>query len=129
MSRVGADVIGLPRVDPSSVSRARSILVAHDGSEAGRRALDAAADLMGYGSTLAVVSAGTSLSSDPLADASHYLSSRHVFARYIDGDGHPAETILEVAAELGADVIVVAALSDSLESVARRAPCDVLVVR
>jgi nucleotide-binding universal stress UspA family protein len=122
-------VNGLPHPDPSSVSRARSILVAHDGSEAGRRALAAGADLMGYGSTLAVVGTGTSRSKDSLADASHYLSTKQVFARYIDGNGHPAETVLEAAAEVGADVIVVAALNGSLESVARRAPCDVLLVR
>jgi nucleotide-binding universal stress UspA family protein len=111
------------------MSVAKSILVAYDGSEAGRRALDAAAEMMGYGSTLAVVGATTTLSPDPLADASRYLSGRHVFARYIDGDGHPAETVLSTAAEVGADVIVLAALNGSLESVISRAPCDVLVVR
>jgi nucleotide-binding universal stress UspA family protein len=107
------------------VSRAKSILVAFDGSEAGIRALDAAAELMGYGSTLAVVGAG-----EPrLAEASRHLSGRHLYARYIPGNGHPAATILATAAEVDADVIVVAALSNSLGHVVRRAPCDVLVVR
>jgi len=110
-----------------NVSRAKSILVAYDGSEAGRRALDAATELMGYGSTLAVVGV-TTLSTDPLADALRYLSDRRVFARYVDGDAHPAETVLEKAAELRSDVIVVASRNGSVESVVRRAPCDVLVV-
>jgi nucleotide-binding universal stress UspA family protein len=111
------------------MSHAKSILVAYDGSEEGRRALSAAIDLMGYGSTLAVVGVSTSVSIDPLAEASRYLNDRNVFARYIDGDGHPAETVVDTAAEIGADVIVVAALNGSLDSVVRRAPCDVLVVR
>jgi nucleotide-binding universal stress UspA family protein len=111
------------------MSRAKSILVAYDGSEAGRRALDAASDLMGYGSTLAVVGAGSTATSDLLPDALVYLSGRNVFARYIDGNGHPAETILETAAEVGADIIVVGAPNGLLESVVRRAPCDVFVVR
>lgn len=111
------------------MARAKIILVAYDGSEVGRRALDAATDLAGYGSTLAVVGVPNSLSTDPLADASRYLSGRHVFARYIDGDGHPAETVLDTAESVGADVIVVGGLNGSLDSVVRRAPCDVLVVR
>ena len=111
------------------MARAKSILVAYDGSDAGRRALDAAADLIVYGSTLAVVGIQAAGSSDPLADASRYLSGRHVFARYIDADGHAAETVLETAATLGADVIVVAGMNGSVETVVRSAPCDVLVVR
>jgi nucleotide-binding universal stress UspA family protein len=111
------------------MSRAKSILVAYDGSEAGRRALDAATDMMGYGSLLAVFGVKSSLSPDPLAHASRYLSHRHVFARYIDGDGRQADSIVDTAAEIGADVIVMAGLNGPLENVVRRAPCDVLVVR
>ena len=111
------------------MSRAKSILVAYDGSEAGRRALDAAAALMGYGSTLTVISRPTTASPDPLADASRYLSGRHVFARYKDGEGRPAETILKAAADVAADIIVVASLNGALDRVIRRSPCDVLVVR
>jgi nucleotide-binding universal stress UspA family protein len=110
------------------VSRAKNILVAYDGSDAGRRALDAAAELMAYGSTLAVVGV-TSRSTDALADASRYLTRKHVFARYIDGDGHAAETVVDAGTELRADVIVVAALNGALEGVLRQAPCNVLVVR
>jgi nucleotide-binding universal stress UspA family protein len=121
----GADAVGRGRADPWSVSRAKSILVAFDESEAGIRALDAAAQLMGYGSTLTVVGAA-----EPArAEASRLLRGRQLYARYIDGNGHPSATILAAAAEVEADVIVVAALNDSLDHVVRRAPCDVLVVR
>jgi len=111
------------------MARAKSILVAYDGSQAGRRALDAASELMGYGSTLAVVGAGATLSPDSLVDAAHYLTDRHIVARYIEGDGHPSETVVSTAVDVGADVIVLAALNGSLETVIERAPCDVLVVR
>jgi nucleotide-binding universal stress UspA family protein len=111
------------------MARAKSILVAYDGSEAGRRALDAATDMMGYGSLLAVFGIRSTLSPDPLADASRYLSRRHVFARYIDGDGRQADTIADTAVAIGADVIVVAGLNGSLANLLHRAPCDVLVVR
>jgi nucleotide-binding universal stress UspA family protein len=98
------------------MSRAKRILVAFDGSAAGRRALEAAAELVGYGSTLTVVG----------ADASRYLSARHVFARSIDGHG---QTVVETAAEVEADVIVLAAPHAALDSVLQAALCDVLVVR
>ena len=111
------------------MSRSKKILVAYDGSEGAQRALDAAAELMGYGSTLAVVGATTTLSTDPLADAWRYLSDRHVLATYINGNGNPAETVLSTAGEVGADLIVLAAVNGSLESVISRARCDVLVVR
>ncbi|HKH32470.1 MAG TPA: universal stress protein [Gaiellaceae bacterium] len=111
------------------MGRSKKILLAYDGSEAGRRALDAAAEMMGYGSTLAVVGAAKTRSTDPLGDAWRYLSDRQVLARFINGNGHPAETVLNTAVEIGADVIVIAALNGSTESVIQRAPCDVLVVR
>jgi nucleotide-binding universal stress UspA family protein len=111
------------------MSRAKSILVAYDGSEAGRRALDAAADLMGYGSLLAVVGVKKTRSHEPLADASNYLSGRHVLARYLEGDGGSPDTLVDAAVEIGADVLVVAGLNGALTSVVRRAPCNVLVVR
>jgi nucleotide-binding universal stress UspA family protein len=111
------------------VSRSKKILVAYDGSEGAQRALDAAAELMGYGSTLAVVGAATTLSTDPLADAWRHLSDRHVLATYLNGNGNPAETVLSTAGEVGADLIVLAAANGWLERVINRAPCDVLVVR
>jgi nucleotide-binding universal stress UspA family protein len=111
------------------VGHAKSILVAYDGSEAGRRALDAAADLIGYGSTLVVVGLHATSSGDPLADAASHLSGRHVLARYVDGDNNLVETMLDTAVAIGADVIVVGRPNGSLETVLRRAPCDILVVR
>src|SRR5688500_15885731 len=102
------------------MNRAKNILVAFDGSDAGRRALDAAADLVGYGSTLAVVAVDRKRSArDPLVEASRYLSARHVFARYVDGDDRPSETLLDTAEKVGADMIVVAGLNGSIEQVVR----------
>ena len=111
------------------MQHAKSILAAYDGSEPERRVLDAAAGLMGYGSILAVVGVAAPASNNPLVAASRYLSGKHVFASYINGNGHPAQTVLDAAVKLGTDVIVVSARNDALESVVRDAPCDVLVVR
>ena len=60
-----ADGPARPAVDASVMARAKSIIVGYDGSDAGHRALDVAADLVGYGSTLAVVG----IPSDPIAGA------------------------------------------------------------
>jgi nucleotide-binding universal stress UspA family protein len=111
------------------MARAKSIIVAYDGSDAGRRALDAAVDQIGYGSTLAVVGIPSVRSPEPLSDASRYLSRRHVFARYVDGTGHPGESVLDEAVGIDADLIVVANLNGSSDMVIRGAACDVLVVR
>jgi nucleotide-binding universal stress UspA family protein len=113
----------------SAVPRAKNILVAYDGTDAARRALDAAADLMGYGSLLSVVGVPSALSPAPLAEASRHLSGRHVFARYLERDGAPAETVLDAAAEVGADIIVLGSPNGLSERVLRHADCDVLVVR
>jgi nucleotide-binding universal stress UspA family protein len=135
--------------------RARSILVGYDGSEAAERALDAAAELAGYGSTLAVVSVargrederieydGTNgsvgRSSALLREARERLLRRQVTARYLEPVGEPAEMLVETARELDADLIVVGRRNQSAlqrlvlgsvsAKVVRRAPCDVLVVR
>jgi nucleotide-binding universal stress UspA family protein len=135
--------------------RARSILVGYDGSEAAERALDAAAELAGYGSTLAVVSVARSpedgrieYAADPdpgghsrslLREARERLLRRQVTARYLEPVGEPAEMLVEAARELDADLIVVGrrnqnalqrlVLGSVSAKVVRRAPCDVLVVR
>ena len=114
-------------------------MVGYDGSDAAWRALDAAADLLGYGSTLAVVTVQTS-ATDPakIAAARDYLHGRHVEARYHEARGEPAEQLVEKARELEADLLVVGRrsrnplrtlLGSVSSSVVRRAPCDVLVVR
>ena len=113
-----------------SAIRARRIVVGYDGSDASRRALDAAADLVGYGSTLAVVMVETGeLDASVSGDARARLVRRHVEARYHETSGEPAEQLVEKATELGADLLVCALLGPVSSRVVRRAPCDVLVVR
>lgn len=119
--------------------RPRRIVVGYDGSEASRRALEAAADLVGYGSTLAVVTVtNDQVGSWASGDAHARLLDRHVEARYHETSGEPAEQLVEKATELGADLLVVGRrnrnplrmLLGSVSSrVVRRAACDVLVVR
>jgi nucleotide-binding universal stress UspA family protein len=114
-------------------------MVGYDGSEPAARALDAAADLAGYGSTLSVVTVlGGSADHATTESAREQLLRRHVEARYHEVSGEPAEQLVQKAHELGADLIVVGRRSRSplrrlLGSVSarvvRRAPCDVLVVR
>jgi nucleotide-binding universal stress UspA family protein len=120
-------------------ARPRRIMVGYDGSDSSRRALDAAADLAGYGSTLSVVTVtSSSVGSWVTGDAHARLLNRHVEARYHETTGEPAEQLVEKASELGADLVVVGRrnrnplrmLLGSVSSrVVRRAPCDVLVVR
>jgi nucleotide-binding universal stress UspA family protein len=120
-------------------ARPRRILVGYDGSEAAGRALDAAADLVGYGSTLSVITVQNGeLRRSVVAEARGHLRGRHVEARYHEPSGEAAEQLVEAARELEADLVVVGrrdrkslrGLLGSVSSkVVRRAPCDVLVVR
>lgn len=120
-------------------ARPRKILVGFDGSEAAGRALDAAADLAGYGSTLAVVTVQNGeLNGAVAAQAREQLQRRHVEARYHEPSGEPAEQLVEAARVLEADLVVVGRrdrkplrglLGSVSWKVVRRAPCDVLVVR
>ena len=119
--------------------RSRRIVVGFDGSEASHRALDVAADMVGYGSTLSVVTVQSGeIGRDVARGAREHLQQRHIEARYHAPAGEPAEQLVETATELGADLVVVGrrnrgplrALLGSVSSrVVRRAPCDVLVVR
>jgi nucleotide-binding universal stress UspA family protein len=120
--------------------RPRKIVVGYDGSEAGRRALEVAADLAGYGSTLSVVTVRTrDLGPSIAQDARERLLRRHVEARYLEPTGEPAETLVETARQLDADLVVVGRrdhnalqrlmLGSVSAKVVRRASCDVLVVR
>jgi nucleotide-binding universal stress UspA family protein len=120
-------------------ARPRKIVVGFDGSEASRQALDTAADLTGYGSTLAVVSVRTAEVRESAApEARTRLHERHVEAHYLEPVGDPSERLVEAAEQLGADLLVVGRRSrtparsflGSVSSrVVRHAPCDVLVVR
>jgi nucleotide-binding universal stress UspA family protein len=106
----------------------RAILLAYDGSDASRRALDAAADLVGYGSTLTVV--GLEAAGAALVEARERLLRRHVVAR-IAGTTDELE---EAVRDHGPDLLVVGrgaadgAAADALGAVVRSAPCDVLIV-
>jgi nucleotide-binding universal stress UspA family protein len=118
-------------------ARPRQILVGFDGSESSRRALDAAADLVGYGSSLAVVFVRHEDSpSTPIELAREQLLQRQLTARYLEPSGQPGREIVDAAQAIGADLIVVGrrnvlkrVLGSVSGSVVRRAHCDVLVVR
>ncbi len=120
-------------------ARPRRIVVGYDGSAAAGRALDAAADLVGYGSTLAVVTVRNGELGGAVAEqARTLLQRRHVEARYHEPSGEAADQLVEAARELEADLVVVGRrdrkpprglLGSVSWKVVRRAPCDVLVVR
>jgi nucleotide-binding universal stress UspA family protein len=123
-------------------AQARKILVGFDGSEAAHRALDVAAQLTGYGSTLAVVSVGRDGGRDAgdlLTEARECLLRRQVTATYLQRVGEPADELVEAARELEADLVVVGRrgrralrrpIPGSVSAqVVRRASCDVFVVR
>jgi nucleotide-binding universal stress UspA family protein len=117
----------------------RRIVVGYDGSPPARRALDAAAGLTGYGSTLPVVVVAVEAGADgvALADARDHLIARHVPATYVQAVGDPADELFAAARELDADLVVLgrhesrerSGRDDALgRAVLRRATCDVLVV-
>ena len=120
-------------------AQTRKIVVGYDGSEAAGRALDAAADLVGYGSTLAVVTVSAGPPDPSARDAARErLLRRQVDAHYHDLAGEPAEELVRKAEELDADLLVVGRrdrnplrvlLGSVSSAVVRRASCDVLVVR
>jgi nucleotide-binding universal stress UspA family protein len=120
---------------------ARRVLVGYDGSESARRALEAAAALVGYGSTLTVASVAPigGDSQNALSDARERLLRLHVSARYLHLAGDAADELVDAVQVLAADLIVLGGRSQNghLElglgpvsgDVVVRAPCDVLVVK
>jgi nucleotide-binding universal stress UspA family protein len=122
------------------VAQPKRIVVGFDGSEGARRALAAAAQLAGYGSALTVVNVKRRDTIEPavLGSARDQLVEQLVIATYLQRVGVPAHEIVDIAAELDADLIVVgrrgpAASNGSAPGsvsadVVRCAGCDVLVV-
>jgi nucleotide-binding universal stress UspA family protein len=135
----------------------KTIVVGYDETEAAKRALERAAELaQAFGSKLIVTSvapaqvpsargAGPIDPTDPpeahveeLAHARSYLEGRGMKADYQPALGDPAEAIVELAEQRGADLIVVGTrepnilerlLGSSVSAgVSRRAHCDVLIV-
>ena len=134
----------------------KTIVVGYDDSDPAKRALERAAELAGaFGARLVVTSVipvvptavGRSIGTDPedgtahsaqLAEAKSFLAAKGLEADYVEAVGFPAESIVEAAAERGADMIVVRTrepgfvqrlLGNSVSNVvAHRAHCDVLIV-
>lgn len=119
----------------------RRIVVGFDGTDGARRALDAAVDVMGYGSSLTVVNVGRNgdrTAKNVLGAARELLLGRLVTADYVQRIGEAADELVAVAAELRADLVIVGRRGGPeavrrepgsvSADVVRRAPCDVLVV-
>jgi nucleotide-binding universal stress UspA family protein len=118
-------------------SHARRIVVAFNGSDASYRPLDAAADLVGYATSLSVVHVRTpdTLDDRAVECAREHLLQRHVPARYLERVGHAADEVVAAAREAGADLLVIGRrnsegddLGSVSSSILRSATCDVLVV-
>jgi len=136
------------------VAVAKRILVGYDGSAGAKRALERAAELAGYGSTVTVVTVAQPVHRyalgvlpDPFAiedgkrllhDACERMAARGISARAVERVGVAADELVEAARELDADVLVVGDGKNALERAVfgsvsthavHSAPCDVLVVR
>jgi nucleotide-binding universal stress UspA family protein len=131
-----------------------TIVVGYDETEVSHRALERAAKFaQTFGATLVVApvefyamrSRGPVARDDTpqehreqLKEARSYLQEQGIEAEYVPAVGEPADTIVELAAERGADMIVVGTrepgfvqrlLGQSVsQAVARESHCDVLIV-
>ena len=135
----------------------QKIVLGYDETDASKRALERAAQLAkAFGSELFVASVAPIIASaarsgggidpvDPpskhreeLSDARAYLEGQGITAHYRAAIGDPADTIVELATERGADLIVVGTREPNIlkrllgqsvsETVSHKAHCDMLVV-
>jgi nucleotide-binding universal stress UspA family protein len=135
----------------------KKIVIGYDESDAAKRALERAADLAkAFDSELIVASvapittnigrsAGPIDSTDPpsahieeLKHAKSYLEGRGLQADYTPAIGHPADTLVQIARDRDADLVVLGTGEPSViarlfgqsvsDSVAHRGHCDVLIV-
>ncbi len=135
----------------------KTIVVGYDETEPAKRALERAAELaQAFGSTIIVTSVSPRLIGGPrsmgaidptdppeehvaeLQHAQQFLAGRNLQAELIPALGEPADTIVEVAEERGADLIVVGTREPNVverllgqsvsQAVSRHAHCDVLIV-
>jgi nucleotide-binding universal stress UspA family protein len=136
----------------------QSLVVGYDGSEESKRALDRAAALAKGGASLTVVTAvpfqthaggrsmgaveereGIAEERTVLDQVKSQLKAQGVDAHTLEGEGDPAEVIIEAAKRTNAELIVVGTrghgaarrlvLGSVSLKVVHEAPCDVLVVR
>ena len=127
----------------------KTIVVGFDDTESARRALERAADFADAFGAPVLIGAGRSAGpidpADPperhleeLKDARAFLEGRGIEAEYVQAVGQPADTIVELAEERSADMIVIGTrevgivgrlLGQSVsETVVHHAHCDVLIV-
>ena len=114
-------------------AQARAIMVLYDGSEPAGRALDAAARLIGYGSTLTVVGVGREAAvaggaappSDLAREVRELLARRQVAAQFVAAGDAPEATVRR----LGTDLLVVGRRSPAAALLDAAGPeADVLLV-